>query len=532
MEGDGARRAGVRRWRIERGTPPDLVFLGILALGLWLRWGLNGAWRLGPDEALYSTWARHIADGSDIWLAATPGVDKPPLFIYLMALSMSFYGFTEFATRFPAIISSAITIVLTYRLSMQLYASRPIARLAALSLALSPLAVLYAPTGYADPLLVMWLMLAVVLAGDDHWTLSGVAAALAVLTKQEAPILLPLVVIIGLPQAWRRHPPVGGAVMPWMAGRLVAFAVVCVALAGATELVWEAARPGHASPFALGLVHYGGIGLVAAGDFAPRLAAWWDEALRFVFASPLLEVLCLVGVPLLLLRGSKDRRRADIVLVTACAYAILARTVVGFQMWNRYMLAAVPFLCILLARSVDLVWDVLVGRAQPQRLRAGWASLWTLAPLLLAGALLLGPVNAARAGRVPVGSDHGAYTGLDDTARFIRSALPPGSVIYHDTLGWQLGYYLYGEHLDFWWYPSLAWLAETAAGRPEQSQYIVVPSWEDTAAIAQELGARGLRLLPVHASHRSDGSMSFQTYRIAPEDPTPPSSIVTTGRGV
>ena len=485
------------RWRqrLSGSETPDLIFLAILALGLWLRWGLNGAWRLGPDEALYSTWARRIADGSDVWLAASTGVDKPPLFIYLMALSMSFYGFTEFATRFPAIISSAVTIALTYLLSMHLYGSRPIARVAALALALSPLAILYAPTAYTDPLLVMWLMLAVVLACSDRWVLSGAVAALAVLTKQEAPILLPLVAIIGLPLAWCYRPRVAGAAaVPWIAGRLARFAVVCVALAAIVELIWEAERPGQPSPFSLGLAHYGGIGLVAAGEIAPRLAAWWGEALRYVFSSPMLAALCLAGVPLLLLLGGKERRVADAVLVTACVYAILARTMVDFQMWSRYMLAAVPFLCILLARSVDLVWQWLSHQAPAAQRRGGSAWLLSLVPLLMVGGLLIAPVNEARAGRLPVGSDHGTYTGIDETARFIRTDVPPGSVLYHSTLGWQLGYYLYGEHLDFWWYPSLDWLAATAAGRAEHSQYIIVPLWEDVAVIEQALGLPRLAL--------------------------------------
>ena len=69
-----------------------IILFVILLLGLWLRWQLNGTWRLGPDEALYSTWARNIASGADPWLAQTPGVDKPPLLMYAIALAMNIYG--------------------------------------------------------------------------------------------------------------------------------------------------------------------------------------------------------------------------------------------------------------------------------------------------------------------------------------------------------------------------------------------------------------------------------------------------------
>ena len=89
-------------------------------------------------------------------------------------------------------------------------------------------------------------------------------------------------------------------------------------------------------------------------------------------------------------------------------------------------------------------------------------------------------------------------------------------MIYHHALGWQLGYYLYGVHMDFWWYDTPQWLAQTAAGRAEHSQYVIVPSPEPPDEVVAALSARGLMLLPVHSATRPDGSVSFVTYRIAP----------------
>src|SRR5512137_2790801 len=105
----------------------NILLILIVFLGLWLRWSLNGVWRLGPDEALYSTWARNIASGTDPWLAQTPGVDKPPLLMYAIALSMNIYGYYEFASRFPNIIASTITILLTYLFARRLYCSVAVA---------------------------------------------------------------------------------------------------------------------------------------------------------------------------------------------------------------------------------------------------------------------------------------------------------------------------------------------------------------------------------------------------------------------
>jgi 4-amino-4-deoxy-L-arabinose transferase-like glycosyltransferase len=513
MRGSSAKKL-VAEFRSLRdfGTLRWIVLVAIFLLALGLRWSLNGTWRLGPDEALYSTWARHIASGADPWLASTPGVDKPPLLMYAIALSMNVYGYFEFASRFPSIIASTLTVLLTYLLAWRLYRRAAIALVAALLLALSPFAILYAPTAFADPLMVMWLLLAAALVAYEQWTAAGVAAALAILTKQEALLLLPLVVV-------------------WIAtigpdrsdvGRgLLRFAVACAIVAVGVELLWEAMRPGQPSPFALGLAHYGGIALVAPSQIPPRLAEWWQTALRYVFASPVLNVLLFVS-PVALVWAARrppapksggeqsSDRRADVMILLVVAYAILARTIVSFQMWDRYMLFAAPLLCILLARGVDAV--LAVGGQRIAR---------TLASLVLAAALLASPVADALPGRIPVGSDHGDYWGIDETARFVRENVAPGSVIYHDDLGWQLSYYLYGAHLDFWWYPSLDWLAQTAAGRAEHSQYIIVPSWAQEDSIAVPLAAHKLRLLPVHSALRPDGSVSFRTYRIAAQEDEP-----------
>lgn len=495
-----------RRFGLSGPGGERLALAALLAVGLWLRWSLNGAWRLGPDEALYSTWARHIASGADPWLAATAGVDKPPLLMYTIALAMHIYGYYEFASRFPSIVASTLTVLLTFLLARRLYSQTPAALFAALLAALSPFAVLYAPTAFADPLLVMWV-LAVLLAVADRPLWAGAAAALAILTKQEAVLLLPAAILVGMaPLVMAARPLTARA----LAGRLLRSGAVCAIVALGVEAGWEAARPVQPSPFALGLQHYGVVALVGLGDIAPRLAGWQRVAMQYIFASPALNaasLVAVVAVPLFALARRPARWQADIALWLAFVYLVAARTLISFQLWHRYMLVAVPFLCVLLARGVALLW---------QRVRGHWSlpAASALLPALLIAALLLAPLAEARAGRLPVGSDHGQYTGIDETARFVRENVPPGSVIFHHSLGWQLGYYLYGAHLDFWWYPTVQWLAETAAGRAGHSQYIIVPSWESAGELAAALQAQGLVLLPVHSARRPDGSVSFETFRV------------------
>jgi len=212
--------------------------------------------------------------------------------------------------------------------------------LAGLASALSPFAVLYAPTAFADPLLVFWIVMACVAAAHDHWAAAGVCAALAVLTKQEAPVLLPIAVFLGLPACGVLR--AGPTVRP-IVQRLALFAAACVAVAGAVELGWEAMRPAQASPFVLGLQHYGGLTLVAPQDIAPRLAQWWTVALQYVFACPLLNLALLttaVGLPVYLWLRRPRTWTIDLSLVLAALYVAAVRAAATFQLWDRYMLAA------------------------------------------------------------------------------------------------------------------------------------------------------------------------------------------------
>ncbi|NIV70538.1 MAG: hypothetical protein GWN41_10545, partial [Phycisphaerae bacterium] len=53
---------------------------------------------LHPDEALYAYWAKLISSGIDPMLDSVP-VDKPPLFIYLVALCFKWLGFADTVAR-------------------------------------------------------------------------------------------------------------------------------------------------------------------------------------------------------------------------------------------------------------------------------------------------------------------------------------------------------------------------------------------------------------------------------------------------
>jgi hypothetical protein len=151
--------------------------------------------------------------------------------------------------------------------------------------------------------------------------------------------------------------------------------------------------------------------------------------------------------------------------------------------------------------------------------RAGAAGLrgWVprLLPILVVGLLLPPAITAAHSG-YPVGGDHGAYDGLDDAARFIRT-LPTGGVLYDHWLGWQWSFYLFDGPLYVSWFISPEALAADlrAFGRTSP-RYLAVPAWESDVEVRAAAAQAGFGLTPLHTSYRRNGLVSIVVYQLTP----------------
>ena len=106
----------------------------LVVVGAALRLAPIGANRFHQDEALYSFWALQITTGRDPILSHFR-IDKPPLFIYTLALCFKLFGPSEVAARLPGELSSVISIALVYYLAGRLY-GRAAAMVAAILMAL------------------------------------------------------------------------------------------------------------------------------------------------------------------------------------------------------------------------------------------------------------------------------------------------------------------------------------------------------------------------------------------------------------
>jgi 4-amino-4-deoxy-L-arabinose transferase-like glycosyltransferase len=518
-----------------------LILTLILLLGTLARLAPLGLERFHEDEALYSFWGLRIASGEDFVLSRIP-VDKPPLFFYLQAGAFALFGPSETAARLPSLLSSVASIWLLYVLAQRLY-DQSTTLVATALLAASPFAISFASTAFLDAFMGMWVLLACLAVSCGHWSGAGALLGLAGATKWEGLTFVPLVVGLGLclPSV-RSARPMGRGLLRAAMGLLVVAALVWV---------WDLARP---QPSILWSVrtNYGGLALAQRSMWGERLHGW-VSLLRFAFYHPWLNVIFVAGVPLLLVWDviclcrcvASDHKRStvsgqlladshpqtaiihpspryslhiDFLLVAFLILFLAFIIMLGIPVWDRYLLASVPFGCLLLARVLWLpgrlmlryagTRPVLASRARPASL------LW---PVLVIALLLFAlplPLRDAAAGRFPIGGDHGTYQGIEQVVAHFRGHVMGGAILYHRWLGNHYRFYMYRFPYAFRWWQTPEELAQDATTAADVERWIVFPTWQDEKPAQAALLAKGLRLTSRHQTYRDDGSLSFTIYQI------------------
>ena len=132
---------------------------------------------------------------------------------------------------------------------------------------------------------------------------------------------------------------------------------------------------------------------------------------------------------------------------------------------------------------------------------------WLLSLVLLL--LTLPPAWQAAQGQLPVGGDHGAYTGLEEALAAVDG---PHTLLYHRELGWHARFALFDPvrsgAVELRYYPSSVYLADSATKSPHKDRYVVIPDWSPLPDLPMQLAMRGLQAQTVlRAGH-------FTVYRI------------------
>lgn len=476
--------------------PTRIWLLALILLGAaGLRVAPLTDFRFHPDEALFATLGRLIITGDDPLLAQTTLlVDKPPLFYYTLAGGISVSWGSELSARLPGLFASLLTVALAARLAGRLWG--PAAAVVAAGLvALSPFAILFAPTAFSDPLLVLWVLGALVAAAEGRALLAGVLAGLALATKQSAVLFVPLVLAVGLActgsaRRWWRFMPGLGTVL------------VLVALWEWQRLAAGAASSAWLAGLAINDPH----GLAAVPELWPRVREWLDLLRYFAGSAVLSAALCALAAAAPLLDGPPRREGlATLALALFTPGYLALHWLLAVPVFDRYLLPLVPLVALLAARTVSLL-AVRYGEKQVLR-----AALPALVVLLLPGAL-----RAARGG-YPIGGDHGAYDGIDEVAAALR-VLPEGGVVYDEALGWSLAYYLYDAEVYRAHVGGPEALAADlrAFGSGEEVRVLVLPGWQSHAPELIAVEVAGFEADVMLETRNRYGERSFVVYRLRP----------------
>ncbi|MBX7236097.1 MAG: glycosyltransferase family 39 protein [Caldilineales bacterium] len=512
-----------RRLRARRALATAGWLVGWLAVGAGLRGWSSGRFPLREDEALYAFWARLISSGLDPMLERV-AVDKPPFFLYALAQFFTWFGPSEASGRLLSQIASFLSIFLVGALAWRMYGRRT-AMVALPLAALSPFAISFAPTLYTDPTLTAWLLLALLAASLRRgrglgWRLAsgllaGLALGMAFDTKQNALLFVPLVL--------------GALVVAQGIGssptrRLLAVALSFLAAAAAFYFIWFKVwqwdgwrvLPAEIPSFWEQAWHtYGGLRLTSPGEWPGRMAAWagvwrwlgggWPGTLVLAGLAGAAAGASLRAVRR---RGAGPGHAFDLLLAGFSLAYLLAHVAFTFQPWDRYLLPLAPLLALLAARGLVAVWQAL-GRRPGLRLAvvAGLA------------AVFVGGAGLAAAARIPVGGDHGGWSGIEAVARYLQQVVPDQrGVLYQRWEGWHWNWYLWdGPHGRVYWANPEMLVDDLRPDPTGYQRFVVFPAWHDDErpALAAALAPLGLRLAPrLVVRDGADGPARFTVYQI------------------
>lgn len=211
------------RQRFGNSHARNLLLIITLGLAVFTSgWGLRGPWP--PDEPRFALVAKEMVETGD-WLfprrAGDLYSDKPPLFLWAIAVPYALTGSMDFAFLLPPFLAAMGVLLLVHDAARRLWGERP-ALYAALALLLTAQFTLQAKFAQIDMFLCFWTTLALygllrhlVLGPSWPWYFTAFAAmGLGVISKGVG--FLPLLILIPYAVArWRGFRNVRRIEAPW-----------------------------------------------------------------------------------------------------------------------------------------------------------------------------------------------------------------------------------------------------------------------------------------------------------------------------
>ncbi len=453
------------------------------------------------DEALFASWARIIAVWRDS-LLLTQLVDKPPLIFYLQALFFPLIGPEEWAARLPNYIASLLLIPLVAILAWYLYRDTLIPILAALIITLSPLTIQFSSTAFTDPMLTVWITMSILfIVYRPSPVFAGLVFGLAVATKHQAWLFLPLVLLFAWLQSWTwRH------VRRWLIG----FSPIIVLL-----VIWGNVRGEGLLLWSQQINNFGGVRFAWSWETLARFLAWgqqWHEALGGWLGVGLV----LLTILFLYFRAIKERdsqAKLDLALIIFVVGYTILHWLLAVPVWDRYILPLIPFVAILIARGSVCFYRWFLGKININTNEDGLRILKQYLPfsvLLFILMLQLPGAFSARDGRWSLGgrpdSDQGAWQVADYLAEE-----PYGTVLYDHWYSWHWQYHLFDEKVYVSWFQHPQALVEDLEvfGNTMDKRYLVLPASSEALPIIRAISMTEYSLLQIMQTDYEPGMVLY-----------------------
>lgn len=311
---------------------------------------------------------------------------------------------------------------------------------------------------------------------------AGVFFGLAVATKYQALLFLPLVIGTAVLSGWHWR-----LWRQWFMGLLPVLLLL---------LLWDVARTGTFSLWPTQISNYGGVRLIWSWELGPRLAAWW-QLWRLAWGTAVVGMGFWAAAIYLLVKSNhysvtSDQSTDHRLLITdyysldrlfilfIIAYLAL-HWLLAVPVWDRYLLPLLPLAAVVLARG----WRRLETRDRRLASR-----LSPLAPLFLT-LLLIVPAFHARSGQPT------ADQGTGQIAALLADA-PYGTVLYDHWYSWHWRYHLFDRRVYVNWFPHPAALTEDLAvfGGDGNPRYLILPTGEVANPMRRAVQTAGFTLQP------------------------------------
>ncbi|MDX1413410.1 MAG: glycosyltransferase family 39 protein [Candidatus Promineifilaceae bacterium] len=456
------------------------------------------------DEALFAYWARLIAVWRDPLLLAQ-AVDKPPLLFYLQAIFYPLMGPQEWAARLPNYFMSLLLVPLVAVVGWHCYHQSSVSVLSALLMALAPLTIQFSSSAFTDPLLSGLIVFSVLFVlHRPSPILSGLFFGLAAATKYQAWLFLPLIMGVAWLKLWNWY-----KVRLWLAGAVPPFLAL---------LLWTFMRSGNFSLWSRQVSNFGGLRMARSWELFGRLGKWvalW----QFSFGFSFLPILWLSGMLVLIWRGLLRRdniARFDLLFILFSIAYLLAHWVLAVPVWDRYLLPIFPFLILIFARLIVVVYRAVQAAIRQIdlsfRVRKA-VQVFLIMALLLFMMLQFQVATKARAGWWPIGGRSDADRGAWQIAKFLKDE-PYGTVLYDHWYSWQWQYHLFDKGVYVSWFQSPQALVDDLIvfGSGDDKRYLVLPSSNESLPIMRAIATNGFELDQIMQTENEPGMILYRIH--------------------